>query len=190
MDSLRVPLVLLLLVASSTAHFRDDHVVPPPLDHRIIIAASSSSSTSSSSSAQQQPSLMEMVHNDSAHSRPVAACSAAMRGACDAHRKQGVVSCGQCAGAHQAPLVVAGCTQADVAAFCANQTCATHLSEACGRSQRDCSSCSECGTNNTEAGCDASDVATFCDGACAQERQCGASLLQLCEPGAWQCPFA
>ena len=122
-------------------------------------------------------------------SRPSPACSEALRGACDAQRKQGDILCIECAGAHKGSLRSAGCAQADIGAFCANQTCGTQLSQACAASQGDCAACTACATrliaNNTSAACNVSDVAAFCEGACAGERQCEASMLRLCEPGTY-----
>ena len=122
-------------------------------------------------------------------SRPSPACSAALRSTCDTQRRQGDLLCIECAGAHQGSLHSAGCAQADIGAFCANQTCGTQLSQACAASRGDCAACTGCATrligNNTSSACNVSDVSAFCEGACARERQCAASMLRLCEPGTY-----
>lgn len=47
------------------------------------------------------------------------ACTAALSAACQMQRHKSVFSCAECAGAHQRELMSAGCSNSDIAAWCA-----------------------------------------------------------------------
>jgi hypothetical protein len=72
-------------------------------------------------------------------------CNVALKGVCDAARRQGEYQCANCAGQHMMALHAAGCQQAGIKAFCSNATCVPALNATCGLARNGgtfvCASC-------------------------------------------------
>eukprot|EP01048_Picozoa_sp_COSAG05_P020903 COSAG05_NODE_3691_length_1904_cov_1.136842_1_plen_432_part_01 len=118
-----------------------------------------------------------------------AACDAALARDCGAARKQGFMKCGECAGTHQADLLRAGCENTDTAAFCQNNTCATHLADKCSDTLGDCAHCTFCAKNQRLL-CSAEQQDAFCAPGCDRMLRCELELENDCEDARQQGLFA
>eukprot|EP01047_Picozoa_sp_COSAG01_P002791 COSAG01_NODE_76_length_28332_cov_298.876992_21_plen_200_part_00 len=94
-------------------------------------------------------------------------CDLALEAICEEAREQGDVQCLLCAGAHQATLQRANCSNAALQAFCGNTSCIAKLASSCGGHNMDSSSCFDCvqcaRAHSATTGCTLEDTTQFCD---------------------------
>jgi hypothetical protein len=111
------------------------------------------------------------------------ACDNALARECATERKQNYMACAICSGRHQTDLQKAGCKNADIDAFCRNQTCATQLADNCSRPAAvgaSCAQCTACAKKQRLCAADTQQRDAFCKPGCLATRTCELTMESNC----------